>query len=226
VISVLIEATHAAKEDGTLLDGSATPVLVVPAAALEALLLKDGRAFGSFESRFGRVSDERKADLLAAFQLLELVRTGSQVNKESFLAFSAKAMDLRRQNSRATAPNREAIRKSLLHRDRSRVGDPRELLRLLSFRLGSRELRPWSSDVEKKLCLGILDDDFVGALHSLLFLSISETEAPAICKRCDTRFRRTKTSQVFCSLSCGNAHRQKLWREKSREDSDVPKKAR
>jgi hypothetical protein len=73
---------------------------------------------------------------------------------------------------------------------------------------------------------GIFVESFLGALYVLLFLSLEDPISIAVCGWCNKRFTRTKTTQAFCSLRCGNNARKARQRLKEGGGTNVTRKAR
>jgi predicted RNA-binding Zn-ribbon protein involved in translation (DUF1610 family) len=77
-------------------------------------------------------------------------------------------------------------------------------------------LRLWQREEDGALCPGLLAGDFTNSLFVHLCLSLSDSEGLAICGACGKKYRRTKTTQVYCSPKCGNRARKARQRAKEK----------
>jgi hypothetical protein len=190
------------------------PVRVVPAGALQALL-KKSPTFAAYEKRFGQVSDRDKASIIALFALVEEERTLDQDKRNSARQEFETWTLIKRRNERKEArtkssPEEEEKMAQYLADHDMACHKKRERPHTITNQLNGWTLRVWRDERTDPdtLSPGVLAGDFVGALHVLLLLNLARPESVAECGRCKKRFSRTKTTQHFCSLRCGNNARQ------------------
>jgi hypothetical protein len=235
-ITVLISVADDARNDGVVFKDAPSPyeftlpdevlhdcpVSVVPAEALQALL-KLSRSFAIYEQRFGQVSERDKADILALFSLIEEERNWNPAKRQEFEKWTLAKRRAERKEAPVKLSPEEAERMAryLANHDKACLEKRGCLhtmggLHAITDRLsGWATLRVWRNKRTDTLSLGILAEDFVGALHVLLLLNLANSESLAVCAWCNKRYTRTMTSQNFCSKRCGNNARKA--RERSRK---------
>lgn len=199
------------------------PVRVVPAQALQELL-KESRSFAAiYEKRFGQVSKRDKADILALFALVEEERNWDPAKRQEYENWTLEKRRAEREEAgtRRSPGEDERRARFLANHDMAclekrgsvhTVGGMHAITDRLS---GWATLRVWRDKRTAALALGILAEDFVGALHVLLLLNLARSESLAVCARCRARYTRTMTTQNYCSLRCGNAARKARQRKKA-----------
>jgi hypothetical protein len=243
VINVLIPATGDQQADGVayaddpppieyvipehLIVSSDHSVRVVPPEALQALL-RLSRSFGNHEKRFGRVPKSDQANILALFSLLEEERTLDHGKRSEYLKWTLIKRRAEREDA-TVKRSREELEKmaNFLAQHDAAIVERDGRLRAVTNQLnGLGTLRIWWDRRTDTLSPGVLVGSFVEALYVLLVLSLASSESVAVCARCGKRFSRTKTSQDFCSLRCGNAARKARQREKQKGEINGSRKKR
>jgi hypothetical protein len=204
------------------------PVWVVPPGALQAFLEKSSK-FKALEKKFGRLSHREQIRLKSLFELLELVRSADPQKHERYCAL----LLLNRQVEQAEAKvqrsqeENEQMTRTLFEHDR-RAFDERGPVGELIERLGlCGSLRIWLDTRTKTVAPGIFAGSFYGALLSLLVLNLANPKSVAICPKCKSQFRRSKSTMIFCSSRCASNDRKARQRSRERqlkEETHGPRK--
>ena len=202
-------------------------VKVVPPEALQALL-KLSKSFATYEKRFGQVSDRDRAEILALFSLIEEERTWDNAKREEYLKWTLIKRREERKEAKIRRSPEQAVKMARILAEYDKASlEKRGRLRTITDNLNGREfLRVWWDRKNETLSVGVLVRSFRDALTVLLLLNLGNPESVAVCARCHKRFTRTKTTQDFCSLRCGNAARKARQRLKSKGEADVTRKTR
>jgi hypothetical protein len=202
------------------------PVWAVPMGALQALLRRSS-SFAAYEKRFGQVSDSERAGILALFSLIEHERTFDEAKLRSWRDW----IFIKHKKEREEAHVKHALEESdAMARRLSRCDtdalDRGGAVRSIANTLSGGILRVWRDERSDILAPGILVNDFREALHVLLLLNLASPESLAQCGKCGKQFTRTKVTQQFCSLRCGNNARKTRQRLKQKGATSGPHKTR
>lgn len=187
---------------------------VVPPDAIQALL--SGKGFAKFERRFGALTKGQKARIHGTFSLIEEWRTGDPEKRNKYLGWTMSQRNAEEFLGKGTAESAWLARH--LFRSDKELVEAQGLQRTVTDLLNRHgEVRVWWNKQMNAPCPGILVKDLAGALYMLLLLNLADPSSLAICPRCKAHYTRTKSTQKFCTLRCGNNARQERKRIKERD---------
>jgi CGNR zinc finger len=231
-IPALVDAIPREKQDGFVMQSHDydLAVRVLPFDSLESLT--SGKTMAALQREYNVVSEGARLQLIALLTLTQAIRTRDLAHLKTYLNLKvAEEMGgFKRQQ--------EKLRKSLrgwpdltMLRERDEIRRRRtaiatrirhpltELGRQLNEAVKKVRFVIWWNERKRSFEPGLYCENVATALAVLVFTRITSPRTLAVCQRagCGKRFIRTKQSQKYCSLRCGNAARKARERAKRKE---------
>jgi hypothetical protein len=209
------------RTSGTETGCTSIPIRIVPFPVLERV--EKAKGVGELQTRYGVVSGQTRAALLAINRLVQAILTKDSSQLESYIRLKAESeaneearFARQRQLTLADAPvlfrpmsprPASVIREVVRERVHSPGHPVAELINEL-YQRSSGRLVGWWDHRRRVLSDGLYCRKLDSALFTLLLSRVAMPQGTAICARCGTVFQRSRVAQKFCSTRCGNFVRQ------------------
>jgi hypothetical protein len=231
-LPVLIDAVPENRRDGRVIvpDDYDIAVRVLPLDAPE--MLSSMAATERLDNEFKTVPQRQRAGLLALLRLVQAIQTRSHKHLAAYSNIQSE-IEIQRWLAKqkefvaAFGPRRwrmptnaqvETAKSEVAAQIRGRARFPiSEVSRHLNRYLRRARFVIWWSEREQQLLPGLYCKDMATAMAALMFSRVASTKGRAVCGRCGKEFVRTRRTQTFCTLRCGNAARKARQRADQRE---------